>query len=155
MEELLHYGRVQSQQLTDQRGGADSSAFSPSLSLRCHFLYVLCQQLVLLFIKVPNDGLLLEEIITELLTEPKSQHVVSEGPQLPEGNVLIDFGAVVSLLLAHVTPLLSGGWRPLPSLTVDSVKERCVPKPQCMPDGLLLQVGVKVHLVFFLFLWGP
>lgn len=33
--------------------------------------------------------------------------VKASSPQLAEGNVLVDFGAVVPLLLGHVTPLLS------------------------------------------------
>lgn len=33
------------------------------------------------FIQVPNDCLLLEEVITELPAEPKRQHVMSECPE--------------------------------------------------------------------------
>lgn len=43
------------------------------------------------------------------LSKPKPLRVLLEerpSPQLAEGDVLIDFGAVVPLLLGHVTPLL-------------------------------------------------
>lgn len=36
--------------------------------------------------------------------------VESDVPELPEGDVLVELQAVVSLLLRHVIPPVSGGW---------------------------------------------
>ena len=33
------------------------------------------------FVEIPDDGLLLQEVLTELLTEAKLQHVVCEGTE--------------------------------------------------------------------------
>lgn len=88
----------------------EASKRRPAPSLRRHFLYVLPQQRVLFcgrtedteilkvrgrrqigsivnahsgrtFVQVPDDGLLLQEVIAELLTEAEGQHVVSERPE--------------------------------------------------------------------------
>lgn len=55
---------------------------------------------------------LIRYIITQVqyfiaLTQVSHHFIKASSPQLAEGNVLVYFGAVVPLLLGHVTPLLS------------------------------------------------
>lgn len=54
-----------------------------------HLLDVITKQLVLLFIQVADHGLLLQEVVAELLAQAERQHVVSEGAKLPKSDVLV------------------------------------------------------------------
>ena len=83
--------------------------------------------------KIPDGSHLVKELLAYIQRQPKLHHIMEEGCELTEGDILIQRLRVLSLLRRQVPPVDLVIWGALFPFMVDGIEESSIPEPKRFP----------------------